>query len=824
MKPFRGTTGCVWRRRYAAVAGVLAVLGATGAARAGAARAGTAEPAPLQAEQATLTGARVLNAHAGYTGSGYVLIKGEGGLAWSYDAATAGLYQLAFRYALARGEKPVSVRAGFVGSEPELTFPATGGWDRWALITTFIRLEAGANTIELRGTGRGGPLLDSVLVSFTPPDESRFLTFPWRSSHGSFRGSAGNADAYYDTIDPTGAKTTFDAWRSLNGFDSGVVLNATYLNNVDLNFGRDMYVKELPDGSVASYVQNYPTLTDAVDGTGLLATVAMEFRAPVDAAGDPLGRPPITTFYVFDGDGQRVNRIDLDGRGEKYVPGLCNVCHGGKPKDLRDDDGRYLDDGDTGAKWIPWDLDTYRFHPSRTRASQEAAFKAMNRVILSTFPTVTTRGLVHGWYGGAGMPNSAFDGGYLPSGWTGKPALYREVVAPSCRACHAQRGTYHNAGGFFQGEALQTSLEFNSFGAFEGYRDQIEDLVYDQGVMPLALRTYQLFWRSDQPKVLDDELFGGLAHQNPPNAVYGFNDRQAFGALRKPGRPIIRIDGTRPFLGTLTFEDARDQFQVRLNAGPSVFTETYSWSFRGDHGDAEISRSGSSLAYFQPDPAFDSDIKSAGSTPYRVRLVAGNRWSSRFGGYNDFFESALFTDSALQPVNFVDDIFPLLSQNLPHSGGGQSGELSCFHCHSNSVVGRAHRIFNLRYLSDAPGPSEQAFAFESFMTRVDCNDAANSLIVRKPGGHFHYGGRLSGFGDGAVSGGTGTGDDNYRLLIERWIREGARYDGSAGSRFGCPLFRIVIPPIVIPPIIIQPVDPLAPLAPLAARAGREGSP
>jgi hypothetical protein len=99
----------------------------------------------------------------------------------------------------------------------------------------------------------------------------------------------------------------------------------------------------------------------------------------------------------------------------------------------------------------------------------------------------------------------------------------------------------------FQGQALEQSLEFNNFASFKGYKDEIERLVFDQGLMPIAKRTYELFWRSAQPKILDNELFDGKAHQNPPNSVYSGSGKADFGDLRRPGRPIARIAGARFF-------------------------------------------------------------------------------------------------------------------------------------------------------------------------------------------------------------------------------------------------------------------------------------
>ncbi|MEA3412126.1 MAG: carbohydrate-binding protein, partial [Pseudomonadota bacterium] len=525
----------------------------------------------LEAEEAAHDGSiEVAVNHDGYTGSGFVDFVGEGNIEWTVNTPMRGLYQLEFRYALGVDEsRPLDILANSVPVSSDVSFPFTQRWGNWQTVQFFVKLESGANVIRLATDGASGPNIDHLLVSLTPPDANKFLTFPLHSSDRVFRGSETNASAYYKVIDPLDRKTTLADWKTRNGFDGSADANAdshaVYQNAADLNFGRSMFVKKSGD-RVASFVQNYPTVEDAIAATNLIATVAMEYGHPVnkDTGLAVTDKPKFTTFYVFNSADDRVTSADLDGRGEKFVPGLCNVCHGGKPKagGFHGTLATYQDSGDTGAKWIPWDLDTYEFHPSLTRAMQESTFKAMNATIFDTNPTSTTKTLVKGWYGGEGMPDATFNGTFVPTGWKNagadgdKSPLYLGVVAPSCRACHNQRGTYNNSGHVvFQGELLEQSLEFATFSAFKGYKDEIESLVYDQGIMPLARRTYERFWRSDQPKILDDHLFGGTAHKNPPADVLSGAAKFAFGDLRRPGRPITRIAGTRFFTDGFPFDE-----------------------------------------------------------------------------------------------------------------------------------------------------------------------------------------------------------------------------------------------------------------------------
>jgi hypothetical protein len=340
---------------------------------------------------------------------------------------------------------------------------------------------------------------------------------------------------------------------------------ATYVNGADLGFGRRMYLRTNAGGSLASYVENYGTDTtvaqqdnglprffDVPNGNplqqnildvvktrnpnGLVATVVMEYVAPDQ---NPTGEKR-TTFYVYGANGARVgiNGLNLDGRGDKANPGVCLVCHGGKPQALVN--GVYPKFGDTGAYFLPWDVPTFIFDgdplgspaaPGFSRADQEKNFRELNRAVLkhhnqgAQFDEVSglTRRvapveMIRGWYGGPTLPDDTFDESFVPVGWRpseerGIPAgarrVYREVIGPTCRACHAQR---------------DSALDLATFRGFDAHREGVVNLTYtvpsalayghdddsparpgdNRTVMPLALRTYENFWNSTAPAELLD--------------------------------------------------------------------------------------------------------------------------------------------------------------------------------------------------------------------------------------------------------------------------------------------------------------------------------
>ncbi len=319
--------------------------------------------------------------------------------------------------------------------------------------------------------------------------------------------------AYYKAIDPDNAKKTLSNWLLVNGFtgntenfDNGGPAEATYVNGFDLGFGRHMFMRKEPvTGNVAAYVINHPNLDSVVERTNVLATVAMEYSP------HPSGGQPYTKFYTFvpnpfTGQDERVSSFDFDGRGEKYFPGICTTCHGGGPKTLIDDPQNpgsriYPDNGNVGASFLPWDVDTLFFsdeqfgnrdrnRPAATGmslADQQDEFKNFNSAVLVTGPAQAVRDLVEGWYGGPGLPSDTFKADFVPEGWqsgiNGNPDssdnLYLDVVGPHCRSCHTVR-------------ADSGTPPFVTYSQF--IDSDIRRRVFEEGSMPLARLTMDNFW------------------------------------------------------------------------------------------------------------------------------------------------------------------------------------------------------------------------------------------------------------------------------------------------------------------------------------------
>jgi hypothetical protein len=315
-----------------------------------------------------------------------------------------------------------------------------------------------------------------------------------------FVSSEAEAVAYYNKIDPpdgsgNSTRDTLDKWKAANGFGADDA-SAIYFNAGDLGFGRSMHMKQV-GGNVAYYVSNYDTVDAAVfTPNSPIATVAMEYSAfPL-----PDGNPRFTKFYVFGGNGNRVTGAALDRRNNndiKFVPKLCNVCHGGT---------QAIDPhGNTQARFIGFDLLSFHYSDALGgvfhRASQEDEphFKGLNRAILSTNASDAITTLVNGWYGGPGLPAGTQNDAFVPiPGWMGHGALYLDVVRHSCRSCHSTR---------------DDGLDWNEYFSFHS---RAGNIVCGTRDMPNAPVTWYNFWFSTspyQPALLQSDV--GLSACDP---------------------------------------------------------------------------------------------------------------------------------------------------------------------------------------------------------------------------------------------------------------------------------------------------------------------
>lgn len=404
------------------------------------------------------------------------------------------------------------------------------------------------------------------------------------------------ADVYYDAIIcPADAdlKDTFTGWLEAVDYygDINEVTETSYINGFDLGFGRKMSVSVNNDtGEVFSWVNNHVNLELAELNVNPLVNVVMEFSPPpcVDATsvvgsdGKTVCTNCYTKYFTYvrdrndpDGEQSLVTSFDFDGRGEKFQPGSCALCHGGRPKALvggvypdPEPADPFIDAGDIATRFLPWDQATLFFsdddflkklpYDQRTKPTpeQETAIRKFNEAVLRTLTDDTSeaeaamREVIHGWYGSTTSDNSntldnnPFNHNFVPAGWIGNEALYLDVIGPTCRACHNQRDDLNNV---------------KTFQQFSDSDLSIARTVYDESTMPLARLTVDNFWIDGNGRA--DNLASALD-------TLGIDV-----SARRPGTPkAIASDISGIFTGD----------SVRLDGTRSLFTtagsDPYVWS------------------------------------------------------------------------------------------------------------------------------------------------------------------------------------------------------------------------------------------------------
>lgn len=311
-------------------------------------------------------------------------------------------------------------------------------------------------------TGPDGNVRGQMIVPETDaasnalPGPDRFLTYKGLDTRQSacryYRaiGAVADCDAQGQPTDAI----SFEDWkraRRLAPYTAGnTEVRATYINRIDLNLVRRMVATQSAANDVAFYVCNHPgpsaaaptaTEVDEVITTALaderqIACVAMDWSVTPGTNGER----PFTKFLTFGPDGRLLLSVNLDGRGEKFMPGACVACHGGAQYA-----GRFPERGNPspnlGSNFLPFDTGNYLFSTALdlTEPAQGAALKRLNELVVATQPTKATTALVKGWYAAGG---TQLDKAYVPPAWTasGQPPeaadFYRRVIGTSCRTCH----------------------------------------------------------------------------------------------------------------------------------------------------------------------------------------------------------------------------------------------------------------------------------------------------------------------------------------------------------------------------------------------------
>ncbi len=296
------------------------------------------------------------------------------------------------------------------------------------------------------------------------PGADHFLTYKGKDTALSaclyYRsiGAVRDCDAQGRLIEPI----TLEDWKRQRGFRpyaSGTAeVSALYINRMDLGLVRSMTATQKAADDIAFVVCNNPgpegssqaeidaTVDTALANQKLVACVAMEWTPTPGVNG---GRP-YTKFLTFGPDGVLIPSVNLDGRGEKYLPGTCVACHGGTQYNGQFPD-RGNPSGNLGSRFLGFDTANYLFASGKglTEADQSDAIYRLNQLVAATEPSAdtATSKLVQGWYAhGTRVLNKD----YVPPAWqaadsqpatAGAARFYREVVGVSCRTCHSALGS-----------------------------------------------------------------------------------------------------------------------------------------------------------------------------------------------------------------------------------------------------------------------------------------------------------------------------------------------------------------------------------------------
>ncbi|MFL6313351.1 MAG: carboxypeptidase-like regulatory domain-containing protein [Terriglobales bacterium] len=353
---------------------------------------------------------------------------------------------------------------------------------------------------------------------------------------------------YNTQVDPNGDRDTFAKFKTKNGFDQNPnnpvtvaapgagEFVAQYANSGDLGFGRDMHCLKKTNGDVACYVTNYgngyvntppgggtddhddanaagqrSTVVNPVTGNSAeVATVAMEY-SPIE--NDPAG-DRVVKFYVYKkglaGYARSIS-ANLDGRGERPVPQLCMICHGGLIPSQSGGVPAFTTAAQAKltARFLPFDYRFFTFpnNPANlTKTDQDPSFKNLNEKIVNSAPPAGTTDPIHEvvsalYNNGASttqIPNADVPGwvnGVAPAA-INQSGFYQGVVANACRTCHTAQPyaqlQFNSSDKFINLAGVTSPLPLGANNHLMLGTAQLR--VCGDYVMPHALRTHDIFW------------------------------------------------------------------------------------------------------------------------------------------------------------------------------------------------------------------------------------------------------------------------------------------------------------------------------------------
>lgn len=710
-------------------------------------------------------------------------------------------------------------------------------------VVTIFQVELGATALVLLLASCGGGHNPGDTYPASPPASpaavtgpDSFLLFPNPQSSPAIN-SPTYAQAYYYAIDPNNDKDTLAKWKAANHFGdlaTGSEVQAVFGDVRDLGYGRYMYGRKNADGTLAFIVENYlvwTTANYAYSSLNLDAAVAKDPRWHVNTnaiefSPGPNGGAPFAKYYSFDTTGARLLAANLDGRGNKSMPGICINCHGGRGDALLPATASAVMGqfpvfgnpasgvrGDVKGKLHFFEPDSFAFSTltGNTRADYEAAIKTLNQWVLCTYPLPSSASGVpvafvedacrpvaatNEWQGGSadivkaaynnghlpvagsgvidGMPNATYSDTYVPDAWvtSGQTTLYNNVVKPTCRGCHLLRGV-----------GPQSNIDFSTFAGFQAYADRIKHHLLDRGNMPLSKILYERFWSTSS---MYQTLDSFLQASNPvAGSAVSYTVLDASNNPLRPGRPIASAGPDR-VVGTVS---------TTLSAAGSLYADTFIWSIVTDPiGTATMNNtSGVQTTFNAPtDGTYVVQLVaskgSVQSDPVLLKIVVNSTaWPATISPVS----GSLAINNPLPAAIHFADIKNVMQQNNLSTGKASA----CTQCHTTQPLLNALLIPPVLYTDIdrngdgvvdvvLNGADDLAF-YSEVRGRINFSDIEASALLRHPAGYNHSGGVRDGFGIASSSvGGVGTSADQFTPgdpvrsaydMFLNWILNGAPY-------------------------------------------------
>ncbi len=326
----------------------------------------------------------------------------------------------------------------------------------------------------------------------------------------------------------------------------------------------------------------------------------------------------------------------------------------------------------------------------------------------------------------------------------GADVLFKKVVGPNCFVCHGKRGNELGSDTNLSGDGKD--LDFSTWAKFISHADEIETLVYDEGKMPMGLLNYQNFW--DDPEK-GELLASFIAPHVTDSAGFAARRTDSAGNIILPGRAVARAGPDRV---------TRANAAITLNAQASLFTDRYLWEV--------VSSPVGSTPLLSAASQMRTDFSANIEGEYQLRLTA----SSASGG-----------SQADTLTVVVDNTLATAPRDLTFYGDIDGRLATCATtCHDNGVEPGipvwwvADGSQPLGVPASAADPASLGL-YEQVMARVNFENIADSLLLKKPSGIHHYGAQRTGFD---LSFGVGSVErEDYDRFVN-WISEGGVCGGT----------------------------------------------